>query len=56
MKISKLMKYLFRFLIKYGNVEIDIITEDSACQVEQELGDIAYDPSNKRVKLLPKGF
>jgi hypothetical protein len=56
MRLSTLIKHLLRSWFKYGNVEVDILTEDSTCQVEQPLGDIAYSSREKRVKLLPEGF
>jgi len=68
-KILTLARHLLKFWFKYGNQEIDIVTEShftsaeildiidyQAIQVEQHLGDIAFSPSEKRVKLLPKGF
>jgi hypothetical protein len=79
MKISTLVTYLEDLKSKYGDVEIDILTEmtysqqelialvddfdamleqgnGGGLQTEQPLGDIAYAPNDKRVKLLPKGF
>ena len=56
MKLAKLIKHLLLLFIKHGNVNIDLLIEDSICQTECELGDIAYSPREKRVKLLSKGF
>jgi hypothetical protein len=79
MRVSRLIEHLTDLKNKYGDVEVDIITEmeytfeellalvkdfdtqldagkGSGLQVEQPLGDIAYAPSDKRVKLLPEGF
>jgi hypothetical protein len=69
MRITTLIYYLIKFLFKYGNREIDILTEShftqaelrdivkyKAIQVEQPLSDIAFAPSQKRIKLLPKDF
>jgi hypothetical protein len=79
MQISKLVSYLEDLKNKYGDVEVDVLTEmdysfeellalvadfesqldkgqGSGLQVEQPLGDVAYSPGDKRVKLLPEGF
>ena len=56
MKILTLMKFLVKFWFQYGNCEIDIITETGNLQVEMPLGELAYSPREKRVKLLSEGF
>lgn len=56
MKISQLIYHLLVLWFKYGNNPIDIIIEDSICQMKYPLGDLAYSPREKRVKLLSEGF
>jgi len=56
MKISGLIRRLLSFWWKYGNWDIDLLTEDETCQTECELGDLAVSISEGRIKLLPKGF
>lgn len=60
MKVTQLMKELEYVLVKYGDIEIDILTETKKTgQVEQELGGIAVSVGKKRstrLKLLPEGF
>jgi len=56
MKVLTLIGNLFRLWLKYGNCKVDLILEDSTCQTEMPLGDIAYSSREKRIKLLSEGF
>lgn len=57
MKAAKLIKWLQEKVEKYGDVDVDMITEtEKSGQVEQPVSDIAYSPEEKRIKLLPENF
>lgn len=59
MRISELVQILSETKDKYGDLEIDLLTEFEV-QHEQPLGEIAVASSFRgqeaRVKLLPEGF
>lgn len=56
MKILTLIQYLLKLYFRYGNRPIDLIIETKKLQIEYPLGDLAYAPGEKRVKLLSEGF
>lgn len=56
MKASKLIQHLQDLVYKYGDLDVDLITETTEVQTEQPLGDVGYSPLHKRIKLMPEGF
>lgn len=67
MKLQALINRLQEIADKYGDMEVDILTETKKTgQVEQLLGDVAVSnsyfaegiltPNQPRAKLLPEGF